>query len=110
MKFLKLEDRDLDFQNHLVKLRDPKGGKTVSIPMNPIVESILRNQMKWRAELKNETRRNSPVIFPNPWGEQRIDSNAAVRIKRKAKLPKDFRIFHGLRHHYAVTLGQQRRI
>ena len=104
-EIFKLEDKDLDFQNHLVKLRDPKGGKTVSIPMNPIVEKILRNQIKWRSDLKNETRRNSPYLFPNPQGNMRTDSNAVGRIKKKAKLPKDFRIFHGLRHHYAVTLA-----
>ena len=26
-------------------------------------------------------------------------------IKEAAKLPDEFRIFHGLRHHYAVTLA-----
>ncbi|WP_244963645.1 site-specific integrase [Oceanidesulfovibrio marinus] len=28
-----------------------------------------------------------------------------ARIKKKAGLPNKFRIFHGLRHHYAVTLA-----
>jgi len=27
------------------------------------------------------------------------------KIKENARLPKEFRIFHGLRHHYAVTLA-----
>jgi integrase len=104
-EIFKLQDCDLDFDNHLVTLQDPKGGKTVKIPMNPIVEKILRNQIKWRSELKNETRKNSPFLFPNGQGGQRTDSNAVSRLKVKAKLPKDFRIFHGLRHHYAVTLA-----
>lgn len=104
-EIFKLQDRDLDFINRLITLRDPKGGKTVSIPMNPIVEKILRDQMRWRNELENETRKNSPYLFPNGQGGQRTDSNAVTRIKAKAKLPKDFRIFHGLRHHYAVTLA-----
>ncbi len=104
-EIFKLQDCDLDFDNHLVTLQDPKGGKTVKIPMNPIVEKILRNQIKWRDGLKNETRKNSPYLFPNGQGGQRTDSNAVSRLKAKAKLPKDFRIFHGLRHHYAVTLA-----
>ena len=104
-EIFKLQDKDLDFTNRLITIRSPKGGKTQSIPMNPIAEKILQNQIKWRSELKNETRRNSPFLFPNPWGQQRTDSNAVDRIKKKAKLPKEFRIFHGLRHHYAVTLA-----
>lgn len=104
-EIFKLQDCDLDFDNHLVTLQDPNGGKTVSIPMNPIVEEVLRNQIKWRDGLKNETRKNSPYLFPNSQGNQRTDSNAVTRIKANAKLPKDFRIFHGLRHHFAVTLA-----
>ncbi len=104
-EIFKLQDRDLDFTNHLITLKNPKGGKTVSIPMNPIVEQVLRDQIKWRDELKNETRKNSAYLFPNSHGEQRTDSNAVGRVKTRAKLPKEFRIFHGLRHHYAVTLA-----
>jgi len=33
------------------------------------------------------------------------DCSAINRIKEKAKLPKSFRPFHGLRHHMAVTLA-----
>lgn len=35
----------------------------------------------------------------------RMDSSAVKRIKKAAGLPKSFRIFHGLRHHLAVTLA-----
>lgn len=38
-------------------------------------------------------------------GGLRTDSSAVKRIKKKAELPKSFRIFHGLRHHLAVTLA-----
>ena len=31
--------------------------------------------------------------------------SAVGRIKQKANLPQKFRIFHGLRHHLAVTLA-----
>ena len=33
-EIFKLEDRDCDFQQSLIILRAPKGGKTVSVPMN----------------------------------------------------------------------------
>ena len=34
-----------------------------------------------------------------------MSSNAVKKIKAKAGLSKEFRIFHGLRHHFAVTLA-----
>ena len=43
--------------------------------------------------------------FPGKDGGRRVDCSAVDRIKKKAKLPKKFRMFHGLRHHYAVTLA-----
>lgn len=101
----KLQDQDLDFINGLIILRKPKGGKTVSIPMNPMARSILRNQIEWRSKHKNKKRNNSAYLFPTHTGGPRTDCTAPDRIKEKAKLPKDFRIFHGLRHHYAVTLA-----
>ena len=101
----KLQDGDVDFINNLVTLRKPKGGKTVSIPLNPIVKGIIEEQISWRNSLKNEARRNSRYVFPNHKGERRVDSTAVDRIKAKAGLPASFRIFHGLRHHFAVTLA-----
>ena len=104
-EIFKLQDRDLDFDNGLIILRKPKGGRTVSIPMNPIARQILKDQIKWRAEHKNEKRRESPYLFPNHKGDRRVDATAPDRIKQKAELPKEFRIFHGLRHHFGVTLA-----
>jgi len=48
---------------------------------------------------------NSPYIFPGIRGGKRVTSNAVKRVKEKAGLPKRFRIFHGLRHHFGVTLA-----
>ena len=104
-EIFKLKDSDIDFTNNLITLRAPKGGKTVSVPMNPIARQIIDDQMNWREELKNQVRRKSPYLFPGPKGDKRADCKAVDRIKEKAKLPKDFRIFHGLRHHFAVTLA-----
>ena len=104
-EIFKLQDRDLDFINGLITLRSPKGGKTVSIPMSPIAKTILQDQITWKADHKNEARRKSPYLFPNAKGGRRVDATAPDRIKEKAGLPKEFRIFHGLRHHFAVTLA-----
>jgi len=35
----------------------------------------------------------------------RVDRSAVERIKKAANLPKNFRPFHGLRHHFAVMLA-----
>jgi integrase len=95
-----LQDKDLNFEHKLIRLRGPKGGKTVDLPMNPIAEEVLREQVAY----KNE-RRPSPYVFPGRKGERRKECKAVQRIKEKAGLPEKFRIFHGLRHHYAVTLA-----
>jgi len=100
-EIFKLEARDLDFRQGLITLRAPKGGKTVSIPMNPIAHAILREQLAWVEEYYP----GSPYAFPGKGGGLRTDSSAVDRIKAAARLPKSFRIFHGLRHHFAVTLA-----
>jgi integrase len=97
----KLEDRDLKFTHGLIELRDPKGGPTVSIPMSKPVIELLQVQIKWR----NGKYPNSPFIFPGRRGGMRVDCSAVKRIKVEADLPKKFRIFHGLRHHFAVMLA-----
>ena len=83
--------------------------KPLRLPFEPVkiagLKQVLQDQINWRSALKNEKRKNSPYLFPNPQGKKRVDSNAVDRVKEKAKLPKDFRIFHGLRHHFAVTLA-----
>jgi integrase len=32
-EIFKLQDRDLDFRHHLIRVRDPKGGKSAPPPM-----------------------------------------------------------------------------
>ena len=100
-EIFKLENRDVDFQQALITLRSPKGGKTVSIPMNGKAEEVLANQIQWR----NKRFPESTYIFPGKGGVLRTGCTAVNRIKKEAKLPKEFRMFHGLRHHFAVTLA-----
>ena len=100
-EIFKLEDRDLDFYQELIEIRDPKGGKSATIPMNRPSRELFKIQIKWRDDRFPE----SPYIFPGRGGRQRVDCSAVGRIKAKAGLPKAFRIFHGLRHHFGVMLA-----
>ncbi len=101
-----LQDQDVDFRQDLIFLRGadregPKGGKTVSIPMNKPVKELLQRQIKWR----DERFPGSEYLFPGLGGKIRTHCSAVGRIKQEAGLPDDFRIFHGLRHHFGVTLA-----
>ena len=100
-EIFKLQEKDLDFQFNLIRIRDPKGKKTVSIPMNSIARGIIEDQREYRDKMFP----GSPFLFPGQGGGQRVDCGAVDKIKENARLPKEFRIFHGLRHHYAVTLA-----
>ena len=100
-EIFKLEDRDIDFIQRIIFLRKPKGKKTVSIPLSEPVAEIIKDQQTWRDEYYP----NSPFVFPGKGGLKRVDCSAVYRIKRKANLPNEFRIFHGLRHHFGVTLA-----
>ena len=96
-----MQERDLDFSHNFIVLREPKGGKTVNIPMSKPVLEILETQIEWR----NNKYPGSPYLFPGKNGNERVDCSATDRIKEEANLPKNFRIFHGLRHHFAVMLA-----
>lgn len=100
-EIFKLITSDLDFDMKLIRLRDPKGKKSVSIPMNTTAEEILRKQLNWRAENFPD----SDYVFPGKTGGQRVDCSAVAHIKKVAQLPKSFRPFHGLRHHFAVMMA-----
>ena len=100
-EIFKLEDKDFDFHFNLIRIRNPKGKRTVSIPMNPVAKEIIQTQLQYR----DYRYPDSPYLFPGKGGGQRVDCCAVRKIKAAAKLPAEFRIFHGLRHHYAVTLA-----
>jgi len=100
-EIFKLQDQDCDFNQKIIMLRDPKGGRDESISMSEPVKLLLEEQMSDRAKAFP----GSSFIFPGKQGGKRTDSSAVKRIKIEADLPKTFRIFHGLRHHMAVTLA-----
>lgn len=100
-EIFKLQGQDIDFQQNFITLRAPKGNRTMTIPISEAVIKLLKKQIEWREEYYP----GSSYVFPGKKGGRRTDCSAVNRIKTEAKLPKSFRIFHGLRHHMAVTLA-----
>ena len=66
-EMFKLQDEDVAFDLKLIRLRDPKGRKTLSIGMSSLVEELLQEQMAWR----DEHFPGSPYVFP---GKKRRDA------------------------------------
>jgi integrase len=92
-EMFKLTWDDVDFERGLIRLGDPKGGKTENLPISNEALEILRTL---------ET--ISAYVFPGKNGKQRKNFNGPwQRIREAAALPANFR-FHGLRHHFASTL------
>ncbi|WP_419785421.1 tyrosine-type recombinase/integrase [Pseudodesulfovibrio sp.] len=86
----------VNFKRNFIYIENPKGGKSQSIPLNGVAKSLL----------ESHERLNSPYVFPGQSGNQRTDARGPVcRIKKRAKLPADFRPLHGLRHVYASMLA-----
>jgi integrase len=117
-ELFRLKKEHLDFQHGLMNLDNPKGGKNVAVPMSPPVREILEQQLTFlvaEQDRRNKRYRNTTrppplwtdhdFVFPGVSGEQRNECTAIDRIKKKADLPKNFRPFHGLRHHFAVLLA-----
>ncbi|MBE9570775.1 MAG: site-specific integrase, partial [Proteobacteria bacterium] len=100
-ELFKLQLSHVDFNQRIINLVNPKGGKDATIPMSQPVHDLLKDQILWTA--KNYP--DSPYIFPGRAGRQRVDCSSVENIKKAAGLPKSFRPFHGLRHHYAVMLA-----
>lgn len=92
-ELFKLTWDDVDFERGMVTLREPKGGKTQTIPISPPALEVLKS-----------LKVTSPFVFPGKGGQQRTDFKGPwLKIRKAAGLPKNFR-FHGLRHHFASTL------
>jgi integrase len=95
-EMFKLKWRHIDFERGFLTLRDPKGGPDQIIPLNNSAKELL----------KNHPREKSPFVFPGRKGGQRVNIGKQVRkIADDAKLPKNFRPLHGLRHTYASMLA-----
>lgn len=95
-ELFKLKWSDLDFNRGFIKIRDPKGRVSQTIPLNEAARTIL----------EQHPRTESDFVFPGRKGNQRTDIKKAVnRIRAAAGLPASFRPLHGLRHVYASMLA-----
>ncbi len=92
-ELFKLQWEHLDFERGLLTLPDPKGKKTVTVPVCQEALDVLTS-----------LHRSSEFVFPGKNGGQRTDFKGPwLRIRKAAGLPPAFR-FHGVRHHFASTL------
>ena len=94
-EILKLQWRDVDFENKFINIREPKGGKSQKIPLNDGARRVLEG-------IKRE---KGPYVFPGNLGNGTKITPHLNKIKRAANLPADFRPLHGLRHHFASMLA-----
>lgn len=118
---------NVDLDRALVRIDNPKGGKSQTIPISAAAVAVLREVADMRdkalhdaEELNRENikpkvaqrieraakRADSTLVFPGKDGNPRHDLKRPLdRIRKKAGLPADFRPLHGLRHHFASTLA-----
>lgn len=92
-ELLRLTWDAVDFERGMVTLREPKGGKTQTIPISEPALEVLKG-----------LERVSPYVFPGPGGGQKTSFRKPwQKIKKAAGLPDKFRL-HGLRHNFASYL------
>jgi integrase len=92
-EILRLAWEDVNFEQGMITLREPKGGKTQTIPISPQALDVLRGLGK-----------SFPYVFAGQGGKQKTNFRGPwYKIRKVAGLPDNFR-FHGLRHHFASTL------
>lgn len=92
-ELFKLKWSDVDLERMFVTLRNPKGGKTITLPISEEAVEVL-SALPCQGE----------YVFPGKGGKQRVDFKGPWgRIRKAAGLPDDFRL-HGLRHNYASHL------
>lgn len=85
--------QNVDIERGTITLVNPKGGRTITIPINNKAIDVL----------KSITRTDSLYVFPGKGGNKLTDLSCWDRIKKKANLPEEFRL-HDLRHHFGSTL------
>jgi integrase len=95
-ELFKLQWNNTDFDRGFIHIRQPKGGKDQTIPLNRAARELL--------EIHPQS--DSSFVFPGRGGKQRTEIRRPIdRIRKAAGLPKDFRPLHGLRHTFASMLA-----
>jgi integrase len=87
---------DVNLERGAVTIRNPKGGKTTSLPLNESAIEIIKRQPK-----------RGLHVFTDVDGHHLHNGayRTLRRIREKAGLPKSFRPLHGLRHAFASRLA-----
>lgn len=99
-EILKLQWDAVDFDRGFITIKHPKGGKTVTIPMNAPARKVLEGLP-----------RTHKLVFPGPGGKPYDQVYRILKpIREKANLPKGFRPLHGLRHVYASMLASSGKV
>ena len=79
-ELFKLTWDDVDFERGMVTLREPKGGKTQTLPVSSMALEVLKG-----LEV------TSPYIFPGKEGQQRTDFKGPwLRIRKAAGVAREF--------------------
>jgi integrase len=101
-EIFKLRWDNVDFRRGFITLRDPKGGRDATIPLN--TES--------RAVLESIESGDSEFVFPGRFpGQHRTDCrDSFARIAKAAGFPSGFRPLHGLRHVYGSMLASSGKV
>jgi integrase len=99
MEILRLRWDDVDLARGVWMLRDRKDDRDTGFPLAKPVRDVLAHRFRTRRE-------DSPFVFPGSAeeGHQKQFRVATPRIRKAAGLPKKFRLFQGLRHHYASAM------
>ncbi len=105
-EIFRLTWEDVDFRRGFITLREPKGGTDQTIPLPEEARELLEHRPR---------RKDCPYIFPgrvirkkdgSKEYRPKADASKNLRaIREAAKLPKDFRPMHGLRHVFASMLA-----
>jgi integrase len=94
-ELLSLRWSDINLEDSFIKIRAPKGGKRMSIPINGPAHDILKDHPHL-----------SEYVFTNRFGEPFREIRKRIEtIRKTACLPSGFRPLHGLRHVYASMLA-----
>ncbi|OQA91179.1 MAG: Tyrosine recombinase XerD [Elusimicrobia bacterium ADurb.Bin231] len=96
-EMFKLKWDDIDFHKGFISLRDPKGKEPQKIPLNDSAKSVFESIPKHKSGFVFTMNNGKPFTTDL---RRRLN-----RIRDAAKIPKDFRALHGLRHVYASMLA-----
>jgi integrase len=96
-ELFRLRWQDIDFDRGFITIRNPKGGKDETIPLNSAAREVLEGHPRASGQ---------ELVFYRKDGKAFTDiTKKTRRITKAAGIGQDFRPLHGLRHHFASALA-----